>query len=351
MKYSSVSRTYRSSKRRLAIVLAVVFALLAGVAVVGIRVWYLGQLQPLTTESHRVTITVEPGSTAADIAKQLQSAKIIKSAWAFERYVASNGMREMLQAGTYELDSSLSIPKIADAISNGKVQRGLFTIVPGLRLDQIRTAMINAGFDEASIDAALDPKKYKNHPALVGKPEAASLEGYLFPESYERVTTTTPEDIVRQALDETAKALAPDRIEQFTSRGLTSFKAITLASIVLKESSSADRQKMIAGVLYNRLRDNIPLGADVTYQYAADMLGVERDAALDSPYNTRIYTGLPPGPVSNVTASSLEAVARPTETDYMFFVAGDDGKIYFSKTIAEHEKLSREHCKVICSVY
>lgn len=351
MKYNTTTKSRRLSKRRIAL-----FSLIMGVvfvccSLVGVRMWYSDQLEPRTSTSKQITVTIESGSSAADIAKLLQEKGVIKSSWAFERYVASNNLRELLQAGTYDLDSAYSIPQVADAISNGKVQRGLFTILPGLRLDQIRSSMVKAGFEPTAVDKALDASAYKNHPALVGKPDGASLEGYLYPESYERITTTTPEDIVRQALDEMAKILAPDRIEQFSAQGLSPFRAITLASIVLKESSNADQQKTIASVFYNRLHKNIPLGSDVTYQYASDILGVERDGTIDSPYNTRLHAGLPPGPIANVTASSLEAVAHPAQTDYLFFVAGDDGKVYFSRTQEEHERLAQEHCKVLCATY
>jgi UPF0755 protein len=93
------------------------------------------------------------------------------------------------------------------------------------------------------------------------------------------------------------------------------------------------------------------LGSDVTYRYAAIITGQEPSPFIDSRYNTRKYAGLPPGPISNISANSLNAVANPSPNDYLFFVAGDDGKTYYSKTQAEHEALAEQYCKVLCSTY
>jgi UPF0755 protein len=159
------------------------------------------------------------------------------------------------------------------------------------------------------------------------------------------------QQIVTQSLDEMAEALTPAVLDGFEKQGLSPYEGITLASIVIKESSNSKDVKRIAGVFYNRLNSGISLGSDVTYQYIADVTGVPRNANIDSPYNTRKYKGLPPGPISNTNKLALEAVAFPEQTDYLFFVAGDDGTVYFSKTQAEHEALTAKYCIKLCSVY
>ena len=244
-----------------------------------------------------------------------------------------------------------SVPEIANAITEGKVKKELFTILPGLRLDQIKANLIKAGYSEQAVTVALNPANYKNHPALVAKPSAASLEGYLYPDSYQKTANTTPDQIVRQALDEMAEALTPEIIDGFQKQGLGIYQGVILSSIVEREASGADDRRQIAGVFLNRLRQNIALGSDVTYQYIADVTGQERSAYIDSPYNTRKYPGLPPGPISKVDKTALNAVANPIKTDYLFFVAGDDGKIYYSNTQEEHEEKARKYCIKLCSTF
>lgn len=351
MKYIETRGSKRPTWLKAIGLIVLVLSAIVVLGVVAAYSWYKVQLKPLTAESVQVAITIPSGSTASDIAKQLETKRVVRNALAFERYVAQADAREKLQAGAYTLDSAYSVPEIVEILTKGKVQRGLFTIVPGLRLDQLQAKMVASGFDAAAVEAAFEAKQYLNHPALIDKPSEASLEGYLFPDSYERTANSTPTDIVKQALDQMAKALTESRKERFKAQGLTTFQALTLASIVVKETSAPKDQPTVAGVFYNRLNMNMMLGSDVTYQYIADIKGIERNANIDSPYNTRLYKGLPPGPISNITLSSLDAVASPAQTDYLYFVAGDDGQIYYSRTQAEHERLAREHCIELCKTY
>ena len=145
-------------------------------------------------------------------------------------------------------------------------------------------------------------------------------------------------------------------VKGFADHGLNLYQGITLASIVQREiknpldqKNPSSDQKQAAQVFYSRLKINMLLGSDVTYQYIADKTGVARDPTLDSPYNTRQNPGLPPGPISSPSLSALLAVANPANTDYLFFLAGDDGVIYFARTNAEHDANISDHCKVNCS--
>jgi UPF0755 protein len=128
-------------------------------------------------------------------------------------------------------------------------------------------------------------------------------------------------------------------------------KAFTLASIVQQESSKPEEQKKIAQVFESRLEQDISLGADPTFIYAAKLKGVEPSPKIDSPYNTRINKGLPPTPIGTFELSALQAVAEPAEGDFLFFVAGDDGKIYYTRSEEEHQVSIKEHCKENCSLF
>ena len=135
--------------------------------------------------------------------------------------------------------------------------------------------------------------------------------------------------------------------EGFKKQGLTLYKGITLASIVQREVLAPD-QPQVAQVFYSRLKQGMNLGSDVTYHYAADKQGVARDFNLESPYNTRKYKGLPPGPISAPGLSALRATANPALGDYLFFVSGDDEKTYFARTNAEHDKNVSQYCHTKC---
>lgn len=328
---------------------AIIFFAIFFVTALVITKVYRDNLGPLSSDTTKHAITIETGSRASDIADALKDKKIIKSSWVFEAYVRNHELGDQLKSGTYLFSQSQSIPDIVDQIVQGKIATDLITILPAQRLDQIKDAFINKyGFSAKAVDKAFDPELYANHPALRDKPKGASLEGYLYPESFQRTDNTTPEQIIKLSLDEMNTHLTPEFRQAVSKEGLTVHQAITLASIVEKEvSDPADRPK-VAQVFLKRLKVDMTLGSDVTAFYGAIVAGKEPSVSYKSPYNTRLHEGLPPGPISNVSASSLEAVAFPAGTDWLYFVAGDDGKTYFSKTLKEHDALTKEHCKKLC---
>jgi UPF0755 protein len=144
------------------------------------------------------------------------------------------------------------------------------------------------------------------------------------------------------------KQLTPDLRTAFANEGLSTYQGIILASMVEQEANkTADRQQ-VAQVFLSRLKQNMTLGSDVTAFYGAILAGQAKSTKYDSPYNTLIYKGLPPTPISNVSAVSLQAAAHPASTDWLYFVAGDDGTIYFSKTYEEHQQLIDQYCHKLC---
>ena len=177
------------------------------------------------------------------------------------------------------------------------------------------------------------------------------MEGYLYPDTFSTSSATTPTNIVKQSLDEMGKVVTSEMISAYQGEGLNTFQAITLASIVEHEVSNDNDRQMVAQVFLNRIKIGMMLGSDVTYQYAAVITGQAPSPSIDSPYNTRRYAGLPPGPISNVSKSSLRAVAYPIKNNYLFFVAGDDGSIHFANTQAQHDANTKAYCKVLCSTY
>ncbi len=341
------SKTSRWRKVWLIALVVIIIGLVASVVV--IRQTYYNNLKPVSASQRAVTVTVPLGASAKEIAAKLQAAGLIRASWAFEWYVRNHNLRDKLQAGTYALRPNQSIPEIITTLTHGKVETDLITILPGQRLDQIRESLINnGGYSAEAVDKALDPAQYADHPALADKPTKASLEGYLYPDSYEKTADTKPETIVRASLDEMQKHLTPEIRAAMSKQGLTVHEGVILASIVEQEVSKKTDKPTVAQVFLLRLKKGMPLGSDVTAFYGAIKAGQAPTVGYDSPYNTRIHAGMPPGPISNVSQASLQAVASPAGTDYLYFVAGDDGNTYFSHTNDEHEALTRQYCKKLC---
>src|SRR3990167_3328677 len=171
--------------KRLSLTLLIAL-LVIGTGVVVVRRVYNVNLKPLSANQSSVTVNIPLGSSLAEIAKILKDQKLIKSEWAFKQYVRNKGADSDIKAGVYELSPSYSVQEIVSIITEGKIKTNLVTILPGQRIDQIRKTLINSGFSAAAVDKALDPALYANHPALVDKPTGASLEGYLYPESFQK---------------------------------------------------------------------------------------------------------------------------------------------------------------------
>lgn len=336
-------------RRKLWLPVLVLAALIIFGGVAGLRVWYNHDLQPVSTSTTAQYFTVTSGTGVNEIAVNLQQAGLIRSAKAFETYVRSNELQTSLQAGTYTLSPSMTVQQIVDKLVKGNVTRNLLTILPGLRVDEIEQAFAKAGYSQSEIDKAFNPATYAGDSALASLPPGASLEGYLYPDSFQKEANTPAQTIVQESLDEMQQHLTSDITNGFAAEGLSTFQGITLASIVTQESGDPKQQPTIAQIFLNRLKQGMMLQSNVTANYAADIAGVARNVNIDSPYNTYLHIGLPPGPISNVNAAALQAVAHPASTSYLYFVAGDDGVIHYSSTEAEHQQAVQQYCHVKCA--
>ncbi len=339
----------RKKWTRIWLILTSVFVVVLVGSLVFIRRLYNHHLTPVNNSDKTVILSVTQGASVHEIAADLQDKGLIHSTWSFEWYVRSKESRNKLQAGTYAFTSKQSVQDIVDTIVSGKVTTDLVTILPGQRLDQIKKSLIeNSGFSDKEVERSLNPSLYSDNAALSDKPGSASLEGYLYPDSYQKTADTELKTIIESSLDEMEDILTPEIRTQFTKRGLSVHEAIILASIIDQEVNNPADKPIVSQVFQTRLAKNMNLGSDVTAFYSAVINNQSPSVSYDSPYNTRMHSGLPPGPIGNVTKQSIEAVAYPSGTDYLFFVAGDDGTTYFSHTLEEHEALTAQHCKKLC---
>jgi len=355
MKFRAGKRIDKSRfHKRLGLILAVMVGL-GIMTFFGVERWYQHNLRPPSTESSEILFTVAPGTSTSDVAVQLQDAGAIRSATAFIWYLSRLEGQPVVQAGSYRLNSALSTAEVADMLVNGRVDTSLITILPGLRLDQIKQKFIDYGFSTSEVETAF--KADYNHPLLRYKKDSDSLEGYIFPETLQITEDSTVQSIIKRSFDAFYDQLGPTLLEGIGRQNLSPHQAIILASIVHKEASGEDDQRKIAQVFLSRLREDMPLGADATFRYAAAIAGVEPTVDIDSPYNTRLHAGLPPGPISNFTIKALQAVANPADTDYLYFVHGDDCledvgdcTTYFARTQAEHENNVNRYCSKNCQL-
>ena len=323
------------SRLRRVFVIVFVLAITGGLGAAG--VWYLG---PVRAPQEETFVEIEHGMSSRAIAALLAGEGLVRSNWAFLaiRFLHS---RAKLQAGEYRFGAEQTPFEIFDKISRGQVYFVVVTIPEGSNRFDIAailegaTAIKPADFLTASSQAEsirdLDPK-------------APTLEGYLFPSSYQVTHTTTAKQLCRMMTNEFRKqwrALAPEPLS-----GAEVHRIVTLASLVEKETGLASERSLVAGVFGNRLRLNMPLQCDPTTVYAALLdsryNGVihKSDLASTNPYNTYTHSGLPPGPIANPGAQSLKAALHPSAESYLYFVARGDGSggHHFSATLTEHEK-------------
>jgi UPF0755 protein len=315
-----------------------------------VRHKYDESLKPVSTSQTTSLFTVATGSSVNAIANNLQKRHLIRSAWALELYVHSKEIGSKLQAGTYAFSPSESTQDIVSTLTKGQVSTSKVTVLPGKRIDQIRADLINDGYAPATVDAALKPAQYANLPVLSFKPATVTtLEGLLWPDTFLKDANTNLTTIITQSLGETALHLGSDVQSAFASEGLTTYQGLILSSIITKEVSKPSDQAQVAQVFLTRLKMGMMLGSDVTAMYGSVQAGLSPRLTYDSPYNTLLHTGLPPTPISTITASALNAATHPsTTTNWIYFVAGDDGTTYFSNTLQEHQANTAKYCHKLC---
>lgn len=347
---------HASKRRRMPWVMKLLIALgimiLFAASCVG---WYFFSLTPKTgTENaSRQRITIETGETSTTIAAQLEKSGVIRNGLAMRLYLELSGNKNKLQAGGYLLSTSQSVQEITEHLVSGKTDEFNVTISPGLTLKQladksVKGSLVQQGFSREEIEAAF--RKQYDHPLLASKPADASLEGYVYPETYRFSAASGVEDLLKTTFDEFYKRIQQAGIqEKLTARGLTLHQGITMASIIQEEVSKVPDQKQVAQVFHKRLAEGIALQSDPTFIYPARQAGIEPKIDLDSPYNTYKHTGLPPGPIANFNFHALEAVVAPAEGAFLYFVADAEGTTHFSLTLEEHEAKVKQFCTAHCN--
>jgi UPF0755 protein len=312
-------------------------------------VWNSGDLtQARDPAGAEQAFVIQPGDSVPSISNRLEKAGLIRSAQTFRFYLLWTGLDTVIQTGTYRLSPAQTGRAIAQTLKSTTLTEVTFSVLPGWRLEEIAASLPTSGLDitpSAFLAAASTPA---NAPDFI--PAGATAEGFLSPGKYTLPRTTSAEQLVFLLLQSFSSKLTPELLSGFSSHGLTVFQAVTLASIIQREAVVADEMPMIASVFYNRLGINMDLQTDPTVQYALGYNTTQRtwwtnplsleDLKVNSPYNSYVHPGLPPGPISNPGLAALQAVASPAQSKYYYFQARCDksGLHNFAETLEQHQQ-------------
>lgn len=282
------------------------------------------------------------GETAGQIAQRLEDEGIIRSALAFAYLLYETGRENRLQSGTYTVSPALTPRDLARLFEKAPGEQIVLRIIDGWRLTEVATA-VNKAFPSITKEAftAAAVVGDRKNTVLTGMDPKASLEGFLFPDTYFMRPDTTAPQIIEVLLDTFERKVGATLRAASAERKVAIYDIVKLASIVEREARDRGESAVIAGVYTNRLKIGMKLDADPTIQYALGEwreLSLE-DLKLDSPYNTYRYAQLPPTPIANPGVAALEGAARPADHPYFYFVAKSDGTggHAFSRTLEEHE--------------
>ncbi|MFI5205823.1 MAG: endolytic transglycosylase MltG, partial [Candidatus Paceibacterales bacterium] len=264
------------------------------------------------------------GTSDTQIATSLEQSGIIKNGSFFRVYVAVTGNDAKLQAGSYNFSPSMSLDEIVKKFTSGDTIKDKVTILEGWTLQDINKYLaskhLSFGQDVSKVNTADLSAQFA---VLQDKPENASLEGYIFPDTYEISYGETQSDFVKNILTNFNKKLTPDLQKEIASQQKSVFEVITMASILEREVKSLQDKRVVAGILWKRIENGMPLQVDATtnYIYATRTKTTTRSALENSPYNTYKYKGLPAGPICNPGMDSILAAIYPTASPYWFYIS------------------------------
>ena len=308
--------------------------LLAVLAAAGFAAWLL--YVPVTPPSGQTFVLLHPGYSTRHIAAELKKDGIIRSETAFLLWHLARP-KPSLKAGEYLFERGATLPQVYDRIVRGDIYFHVVTIPEGYTMFDIAKAIEDAGLGSAADFLHIAETRTQLISDLA--PQAKSLEGYLFPNTYQFTRT--------QNLEEMAAVMVHQFRQVAQQVGLVSGdvpRVVTMASIIEKETAAPEERARVASVYYNRLAQKMALDADPSVIYAELLQGTYRgslhhdDLAVNSPYNTYRFPGLPPGPIGNPGRSALEAALRPESTKFLYFVSDGNGHHRFATTLAEHDR-------------
>jgi len=322
------------SRKRIALVFIGLFFLLATM----FFLWF-GQyfVQPADRAGAEQVLLIEDGMSLRQVAGILEEKGIIKNKTFFLLWARLKGYGKIIKSGEYSLSPAMAPVKIFDILTRGTIITHPVTFPEGFSAEQIgETLTQNIKVDKSAFLSLV-------HDSIILKKHGISgpsLEGYLYPDTYQFRRRQSPESIIDVMLDHFNEVISPFK-KRIGETGMTLEEVVTLASIVEKETGRADERPLIAGVFLNRIKKGMRLDSDPTVIYGIENFNgnlTRDDLKRYTPYNTYVIKGLPPGPISNPGLESIRAVLYPADTDYLYFVSKNDGSHFFSRSLEEHNR-------------
>jgi len=306
---------------------------------------------------------VKEGEATKQISANLQEKDLIQNSFYFNFYIFVKRADKKLKTGVYQINTQMSVADIANILTGSELsQEGKIIIIEGWNSKEIanyvadfhaRYSTENGNYEEIKknfkkkfLDEVNNPQKY-SYGFFADKPKEASLEGYLYPDTYYIFRDTEPEEIIEKMLINFDQKVTKEIRDQIRDKDMTLHEVLTMASIIQKEVKTPEEMRKVAGVYFNRLAADKALESDSTLTYITgknQTRASKKDLKIDSPYNSYLYKGLPPGPIGNPSLDAIMAVLNPEEHDFMFFITDDKtGEAIFSKTGFEHQQKVEEH--------
>lgn len=313
-----------------------------------IFVWQAIYLPKEPKSEKEIIFDIEKGQGTKEISINLKKEGLIKSVTLFRLYTLFKGISGKLQAGEYSLSPSMKIPEIANKFVLGDVIEEKIIIIEGWNLREIAQYLEGKGFSKEKFFELSKKDFSAQFDFLKDKPKNLSLEGYLFPDTYQIKRGENLEDVIRKFLKNFDKKLTKELREEITNQGKSIFEILTMASLIEKEVKTLEDKKLVSGILWKRLKNNIPLQVDATITYITGKKTTEisiEETQIDSPYNTYKYRGLPLGPISNPGLDSILAAIYPKESEYWYYLSIPTGQTIFSKTLEEHNLAKAKYLK------
>lgn len=296
----------------------------------------------LTNTAEVQTLIIEENETGAEIGDVLYERGLIRSTWAFRVALRVNNVMDKLQAGYYQIPDNISMHDLIGLLQQGKLKTIRITVPEGYTMGEIAILLEKHAIMDSQTFIN-EAREYAPYMYMYGpKKTSYRVEGFLFPSTYEIPVNSTAKEVIDLMAREMNRQLTPEIRAELEKQHMTIFEFVTLASLVEKEAKFDEDRELIAAVFKKRLAIGMPIQSDASIQYILGYPKVHvtiEDTRLQSPYNTYIYAGYPPGPIANPGKKSLDAVLHAPDTDYLYFVADKDGHNHFTKTYEEHLKV------------
>ncbi len=296
-----------------------------------------------------VFFEIKEGQGLGEIIKGLKREKLSDSGWLLKWYLRRQGLDTKIQTGFFEVKPGLSVAALARLLTNPESVERLLTFVEGWNLRDYGHYLEIQGLFKAAEWQGLALKNFAtDFDFLADKPAYATLEGYLFPDTYRFKKNTTAAELARRLLQNFGRKLSPELQAEIKGQGRTIFETITMASLIEAEARTEKDRRLVSDILWRRFNIGMPLQVDSSVNYVT---GVKKPAIssaeqqIDSPYNTYKYAGLPLGPINNPGLSSILAAIYPEKNDEWFFLADKDGQMHYAKNLKEHNENKIKYLK------